>query len=72
MISAVDMPGMSGIEFTQALRDSPRLKDIPVILVSSQDSADDRRKGADTGASAYLVKNTFDQSTILETVAELL
>jgi two-component system chemotaxis sensor kinase CheA len=67
----VEMPGMNGYEFTKETRSRPELAKVPVIMVTSLDSAESRRKGAEAGVSTYIVKSEFDQSTFLRAVAEL-
>ena len=68
VITDVDMPNMNGVELTAHLRADPRLRRVPVIIVSSRDSGDNRRSGFDAGADAYLAKGEFDQNEILELV----
>jgi len=68
VITDVDMPNMNGVELTVHLRADPRLRRLPVIIVSSRDSGDHRRTGFDAGADAYLAKGEFDQNEILELV----
>jgi len=68
----VEMPGMSGFEFTAATRADPLLREVPVILVTSLSSAAHRRRGAEAGAAAYIVKGEFDQKSFTRKVAELL
>ncbi len=68
VITDVDMPNMNGVELTAHLRADPRLRRLPVIIVSSRDSGDHRRTGLDAGADAYLAKGEFDQNQILELV----
>lgn len=72
VISDVDMPRMSGFELTSKIRGDKKLSDIPVVLVTALASREDREKGADAGANAYIVKSTFDQSNLLEVVHRLL
>jgi two-component system chemotaxis sensor kinase CheA len=67
----VQMTGMDGLQFTALTRDDPELRQIPVMLVTSLASADDRRRGAEVGAAAYIVKGNFEQETFLRRVAEL-
>ena len=43
VITDVDMPNMNGVELTAHLRADPRLRRLPVIIVSSRDSGDHRR-----------------------------
>jgi len=44
---------------------------MPVILVTALDSPEDRERGIDVGANAYIVKSSFDQSNLLETIRRL-
>ena len=66
----VEMPGMDGFQFISRAREDQR--DIPSVLVTSRNSADDRRRGAEAGARAYIVKSDFHQGHFLETLARLL
>lgn len=67
----VQMAGMDGLQFTALTRADPELRQIPVMLVTSLASADDRRRGAEAGAAAYVVKGDFEQESFLRRVAEL-
>jgi two-component system chemotaxis sensor kinase CheA len=71
VISDVEMPKMNGFELTRKIRDTERLAQKPVILVTSLDSREDREKGIDAGADAYIVKGNFDQSNLLEVLERL-
>jgi two-component system chemotaxis sensor kinase CheA len=71
VISDVEMPKMNGFELTRKIRDTEKLAQKPVILVTSLDSREDREKGIDAGADAYIVKGNFDQSNLLEVLARL-
>ncbi|MBZ0118425.1 MAG: response regulator, partial [Sandaracinaceae bacterium] len=72
VVTDVDMPKMSGIELTRRIRATPILERLPVILVTSLGSDEDRRRGADAGADAYIVKGAFDQDELLRAVARLI
>jgi two-component system chemotaxis sensor kinase CheA len=45
---------------------------VPIVLLTGRAREEDRRRGLEAGADAYLVKSAFDQRELLETVAELL
>jgi two-component system chemotaxis sensor kinase CheA len=68
----VEMPGMDGFEFVSRTRADPALRSVPAILVSSRNGAEDRRKGEQAGAGAYIVKGEFDQSQFLKTIRKLI
>jgi two-component system, chemotaxis family, sensor kinase CheA len=67
----VEMPGMDGFEFVSRTRSDARLGRVPSILVTSRDAPEDRRRGAEAGAHAYIVKGEFDQGYLLRMTREL-
>ena len=67
----VEMPGMNGFEFVSRTREYDYLLGIPSILVTTRGGADDRRRGAEAGARAYIVKGEFSKDSMLETVRSL-
>jgi two-component system, chemotaxis family, sensor kinase CheA len=72
VVSDVDMPRMNGFELTAQIRGSREFADLPLVLVTSLDSREDRERGIEVGANAYIVKSSFDQSNLLEVVKRLL
>ena len=72
IVSDVDMPRMSGFELTVRIRDDKKLGELPVVLVTALESREDRERGIDVGANAYIVKSSFDQSNLLEVVKRLI
>ncbi|MDQ4025762.1 MAG: response regulator [Actinomycetota bacterium] len=72
VVSDVDMPKMGGFELTQRIRADVRLRDLPVVLVTSLDDPADRERGVQAGADAYIVKGSFDQDRLLSTIRRLL
>lgn len=72
IVCDVEMPGRDGYAFVTALRADPVLKATPCILVTSRGSPEDRARGRDAGADAYVVKGEFDQDLFLGTIARLL
>jgi two-component system chemotaxis sensor kinase CheA len=72
LVSDVEMPRMTGFELTAKIRNDKRLVETPVILVTALDSADDRQRGMEAGANAYIVKGSFEQSNLIETIRRLI
>jgi len=68
----VEMPGMDGFEFVASTRRDPTLGKIPAILVTSRNAPEDRRRGVEVGAHAYIVKGEFDQGRLLAAIRELI
>jgi two-component system chemotaxis sensor kinase CheA len=72
VVSDIEMPRMTGLELTAKIRADERLADLPVVLVTGLDSREDRERGAEVGANAYIVKSSFDQSNLLEVIQRLI
>ncbi len=70
--SDVDMPRMNGLELTARIRQDKHLSGLPVVLVTALESREDRERGIEVGASAYIVKSSFDQSNLLEVIKRLI
>jgi len=71
VVSDVEMPRMNGFDLTAKIRADKKLADVPVILVTALHSREDRERGMDVGANAYIVKSSFDQSNLLEVMGRL-
>jgi len=71
VVSDVDMPRMNGFDLTAKIRADKKLSELPVVLVTALQSREDRERGIDVGADAYIVKSSFDQSNLLEIVRRL-
>jgi two-component system chemotaxis sensor kinase CheA len=67
----VEMPGMNGFEFVARTRADPALRAIPAVLLTSRESDEDKRRGREAGARAYIVKGEFDQGALLQTIRGL-
>jgi two-component system chemotaxis sensor kinase CheA len=72
VVSDVEMPRMSGFDLTAKIRADKRLHSLPLVLVTALESRQDRERGADVGANAYIVKSSFDQGNLLEVVRRLI
>jgi len=68
IISDIQMPRMDGFALTKAIREDEKFAQLPVVLVTSLDSREDREKGLAVGASAYIVKQNFNQSGFLNLI----
>lgn len=71
VVSDVVMPNMDGFELTAAVRQDSQMADTPVILVTSLESEEDKERGLEVGADAYIVKSAFEQETLLDAVRQL-
>lgn len=71
IISDVEMPRMNGFELTSSIKATPELRSLPVIIVSSLNSEENKRRGIDAGAQAYITKGDFSQNNLLDTIEYL-
>ncbi len=72
VLTDIEMPNMDGFALTAAIRASPTLTNIPVLILSSRSSDSDRQRGLDVGADGYIVKSGFDEANLLAAVNRLL
>jgi two-component system sensor histidine kinase and response regulator WspE len=72
VISDVDMPRLDGVELTKLVKQDPKLRSTPVMIVSYKDREEDRRRGLDAGADYYLTKGSFHDDTMLNAVRDLI
>ncbi len=71
VVSDVDMPRMNGFDLTAKIRAEKKFAELPVVLVTALESREDRERGIEAGANAYIVKSSFDQSNLLEVIRRL-
>ncbi len=72
VVSDVEMPNLTGLELTTKIRQYSEYSELPVILVTTLAKDEDKRRGAEAGANAYLTKGDFDQKLLLETIERLI
>jgi two-component system sensor histidine kinase and response regulator WspE len=66
------MPRMDGIELAKKIKQDPRLKATPVLIVSYKDREQDRMRGLEAGADYYLTKGSFHDETLIQAVVDLI
>jgi CheY-like chemotaxis protein len=66
------MPNMDGFMLTENIRKNDRLKNIPIIVISSKTDEEDQNKAALLGANRYIVKNSFNNQNLIAAVRELI
>lgn len=72
VVTDLEMPRLGGLELTRAIRTSEHRSSLPVVMVTSRGSEEDRRRGMQAGVDAYIDKQGFQQSALLATIAQLL
>ena len=72
VLSDVEMPKMSGLEMTANIRSHSQYDRLPIILITTLASPEDKRRGKEAGANAYLTKGDFDQQLLFQTLKQLI
>ncbi|RJQ55972.1 MAG: hybrid sensor histidine kinase/response regulator [Actinobacteria bacterium] len=71
IVTDVQMPRLNGFELTEKVKSDPRFAQIPVVIVTSLEREEEKRRGIEVGADAYVTKSVFNQDTLLEIVERL-
>jgi two-component system chemotaxis sensor kinase CheA len=71
VLTDVEMPEMDGFALTEAIRQDAERGSLPIVILTTRADEEDRRRGIEAGADAYMVKRSFDQQALLETVERL-
>lgn len=71
VLTDVQMPEMDGFELLEAIRADEEHASLPVVIVTTLGDESSRKRGAEVGADAYVVKDEFDQEALLETIERL-
>src|SRR5207302_1166140 len=70
IVTDLMMPGLDGLELTRRLRDDPKTRHIPIVMLTARGELDDRVAGIDTGVNTYLAK-PFSPRELLSTARGL-
>ena len=71
VLTDVNMPQMNGIELCKKLRELPNYKFTPVLMLTTESSADQKMAGKGAGATGWIVK-PFNPDQLLKTVNKVL
>jgi len=71
VITDIQMPRMDGFTLTQRIREDERYRDLPVVIVTSMAREEDRKRGMEVGADAYILKSEFRGENLIDTVRVL-
>jgi len=71
MLVDIEMPRMDGYELTTRIRQDGRLKNIPIIMITSRAGEKHRKKAFDLGVNDYMSK-PYQEDQLVETIGSLL
>lgn len=71
VITDINMPDINGLELIHFIRNSPKYKSLPLIIVSTERSEEDKKRGMALGAMAYITK-PFKANELQEVIKQVI
>jgi CheY-like chemotaxis protein len=72
VVTDIEMPVLDGFGLVKKIRVHKTYSEIPIVILSSRESVEDRSRGVEAGANAYIVKRDFDEEKLTATLRTLL
>jgi two-component system chemotaxis sensor kinase CheA len=72
LLTDLQMPRMDGFKLCAQVRKDARLKNLPIVVMSTLDTPETKRMALDAGADAYLVKSSFAADTLVATIGHVI
>ena len=67
----IELPDINGFEVCRNLKTDPKLADIPIVMLTTLDQADDAMYGLGAGAVDYIPKDVFADAILVETIRQM-
>jgi two-component system chemotaxis response regulator CheY len=71
IITDINMPDINGLELIGDVKSNPTYQDIPLVIVSTEKSEEDKKRGISLGAAGYVVK-PFRKEELMAIVMKVL
>ena len=71
IITDINMPDINGLELIGYVKSNPTYRTIPLIIVSTEKSEEDKKRGLALGAAGYVVK-PFKKKDLMATIEKVL
>jgi two-component system, chemotaxis family, chemotaxis protein CheY len=71
ILTDINMPDINGLELVSFLKNHPLYKSIPIMVISTESTAEDRKRAAALGAEEYVVK-PFDAPELMDKLRRLI
>jgi two-component system chemotaxis response regulator CheY len=71
IVTDINMPDINGLEIVHFVKHHPEYRTIPMVIVSTEGSDEDVRRGLNLGAAAY-VKKPFEAEHLRSTIRRLI
>ena len=67
----IELPDINGFEVCKKLKADPNLTNIPVVMLTTRDHAEDVLNGLEVGAVDYIPKDAFAEAVLIETIRQM-
>ncbi len=71
ILTDINMPVMDGLKLVSLIRQNPKTKSMPIIIITTEGAQEDRERGLALGADAYISK-PIQSSNLLKVISDLL
>ncbi len=71
MLLDIEMPRMDGYELAEHVRADPRLRNVPIVMITSRAGQKHRKRARDAGANDYMTK-PYQEAELVAKVSEML
>jgi DNA-binding response OmpR family regulator len=67
----VELPDIDGFTVCQKIKAEPNLAEVPIVMLTTRDHANDVLNGLEMGAVDYIPKDAFAEIVLLETIKQI-
>ncbi len=71
LVTDLEMPRLDGFGLVRQIRNQPEYRELPIVVISTRESSEDRMRALEVGADSYMVKQRLEASNIISTVKAL-
>ncbi len=71
VVTDLEMPRLDGFGFVRRIRNQPEYEDLPIMVISTRESAEDRMRALEAGADSYMIKQQLQGEKIMDAVQSL-
>jgi len=67
----IDLPDTTGYQLCRMIKEDPATAQIPVVMLTHRDAANDALEGLQVGAEDYIPKDSFAEQNLVESLRQL-
>lgn len=72
VLTDLDMPVLDGFGLLREIRQHSNIRSVPVVVLSTRGSVEDKKRALELGADAYIVKSEFNEAYLISTLRRFL